>query len=138
MLKLRIVVLAALTTISISIQAAGGGGAPAPEAVDPTQHFHPKGKPPSKHTLEVFKKARETLPFDDTKDFEEAEKGFVAPLNSMVIKANAGNVAWDIERYQFFAEGREFDRSQGVTYHRLHPTHGHAEGPKSCFQEPVP
>ena len=49
------------------------------------------------------------MPFEDTKDFEEAEKGFIAPLNSKIVMADAGHVAWDIERYEFFTEGRDFD-----------------------------
>ena len=27
----------------------------------------------------------------------------------MIIKADAGHVAWDIQRYEFFNEGRDFD-----------------------------
>lgn len=57
------------------------------------EHFHPKGKPPSKYTLEVIKKARKSMPFDDTRDFDEANKGFIAPLNSKIIKADAGHIA---------------------------------------------
>ena len=75
----------------------------------PDGHFHPKGKAPSEYTLEVIREARETMPFEDTKDFEEAEKGFIAPLNSKIVMADAGHVAWDIERYEFFTEGRDFD-----------------------------
>jgi len=41
-------------------------------------HFHPKGKPPSEHTLKVFEDARQTLPFSDRQDFEEWERGFIA------------------------------------------------------------
>ena len=73
------------------------------------QHFHPKGKPPSKHTIEVIKKARAIMPFSDKRDFEEQKKGFIAAPDSMQIKADAGHVAWDIERYQFLAAGKEFD-----------------------------
>ena len=80
-----------------------------PYAQSSDQHFHPKGKPPSEHTLKVIRKARETMPFADKRDFEEAKKGFIAPLNSKIIKADAGHVAWDIERYEFFNEGRDFD-----------------------------
>ena len=72
-------------------------------------HFHPKGKAPSKHTLEVFKKAKATLPFKDRLDFEEQKKGFIAPMKELKIKADAGHVAWDMERYQFFNERDEFD-----------------------------
>lgn len=46
------------------------------QQIDPLQgHFHPKGKAPSKFTLEVLKKAKATLPFADERDFEEQKKG---------------------------------------------------------------
>ena len=41
------------------------------------EHFDPKGKPPSKHTIEIMKQLRETLPFADERDFEEADRGFI-------------------------------------------------------------
>ncbi|MEE8147552.1 MAG: hypothetical protein V3T24_08115, partial [Longimicrobiales bacterium] len=53
----------ALLTV-LSLWLAGTGLAQA-------EHFHPKGKPPSKHTIEVLEKARGTLPFADKRDFEE-------------------------------------------------------------------
>lgn len=43
------------------------------------------------------------MPFDDTRDFNEARKGFIAPLNSMIIEADAGHVAWDVKRYEFLS-----------------------------------
>ncbi len=42
-------------------------------------HFHPKGKAPSRHTMNVLKQARAGLPFADTKDFEEQKRGLIAP-----------------------------------------------------------
>jgi alkyl sulfatase BDS1-like metallo-beta-lactamase superfamily hydrolase len=72
-------------------------------------HFHPKGKPPSAHTLEIIREARRTMPFSDRRDFAEAERGLLAPLDSKVVMADSGNVAWDIARYDFLAEGRDFD-----------------------------
>jgi len=69
------------------------------------KHFHPKGKPPSTHTLKIFEEARAKLPFHDTQDFEEQAKGFIAAPDYMKIMADAGNVAWDMERYQFLADG---------------------------------
>jgi alkyl sulfatase BDS1-like metallo-beta-lactamase superfamily hydrolase len=71
-------------------------------------HFHPKGKPPSEHTLKILEEARTTLPFSDKRDFEEEKVGFIAAPESWKIMANAGNVAWDMERYKFFLEGKEF------------------------------
>jgi len=67
-----------------------------------TEHFHPKGKPPSEHTLKILEEARTNLPFSDTRDFEEEKKGFIAAPDSWKIMANAGNVAWDMERYKFW------------------------------------
>ena len=68
------------------------------------EHFHPKGKLPSSFTLELFEQARATLPFADRQDFEEQERGFIAAPDSMQIMADAGNVAWDMERYQFLLD----------------------------------
>jgi len=80
---------------------AAGGQAGDINYADPNTHFHPQGKPPSEHTLKVLNEARESMPFDDTRDFDEANKGFVAPLNSGIVMADAGHVAWDVDRYDF-------------------------------------
>lgn len=72
-------------------------------------HFHPKGKSPSRFTLDVLQQAKATLPFDDVCDFQEQKKGFIAPMKELKIMANAGHVAWDMERFQFLHEQEEFD-----------------------------
>ena len=59
---------------------------PAPHA----GHFHPKGKAPSKFTLEVLERAKTALPFADRRDFEEQKKGLIAPMPDMKIMADAG------------------------------------------------
>ncbi len=82
-----------------------GGGAFAKEA---EKHFHPKGKLPSKHTIEILEQARAVLPFDDTRDIEDNKKGFIAAPESMQIKAKAGHDAWDMERFQFLASGKQY------------------------------
>ena len=81
------------------------GEAPAPLE----GHFHPKGKAPSRFTLDVLKQAKATLPFADKRDFEEQKKGFIAPMKDLRIMADAGHVAWDMERFQFLEEQGEFD-----------------------------
>jgi alkyl sulfatase BDS1-like metallo-beta-lactamase superfamily hydrolase len=93
--------ISVLLTSFISAGVAWAGG--------PDEHFHPKGKPPSEHTIAVIEKARATLPFSDKRDFEEGQKGFIAAPKSMIIKADAGHNAWDMERYQFLASGNDFD-----------------------------
>ncbi len=87
-----------------------GGDARAQTAPAPLAgHFHPKGKAPSAHTLKVLEDAKAALPFGDTRDFEELERGFIAPMPDLKIMADAGHVAWDMERFQFLNENRDFD-----------------------------
>ena len=56
------------------------------------------------HTLKLFEQAKATLPFSDRQDFEEYKKGFIAAPHYKKIMADAGNVAWDMERYEFLLE----------------------------------
>ena len=72
-------------------------------------HFHEKGKPPSEHTKKILSEPRESLPFDDDRDFEEYSKGFIAAPDSKKIMADAGHIAWDLERFDFLLEHEEFD-----------------------------
>jgi alkyl sulfatase BDS1-like metallo-beta-lactamase superfamily hydrolase len=72
-------------------------------------HFHPKGKAPSPYTVEALKRSSANLPFADARDFEELKKGFIAPMPDLKIMADAGHLAWDMERFQFLNEDREFD-----------------------------
>jgi len=74
-----------------------------------TGHFHPKGKAPSQFTIAALKKAREEFPFADTQDFEEQKKGLIAPMPDLKIRADAGHVAWDMERFQFLDKQDDFD-----------------------------
>jgi linear primary-alkylsulfatase len=89
------------------------------QQIDPLQgHFHPKGKAPSKFTLEVLKSAKANLPFADKRDFEEQKKGLIAPMKDLQIMADAGHVAWDMKRFQFLDAQDEFD-SIHPSLHRI-------------------
>jgi len=81
-------------------------------------HFHPKGKAPSPHTLAVLAEARAALPFDDTRDFDEAARGRIAVMTEMTIPADAGHIAWDMARLQFLDQQEEFD-SIHPSLHRI-------------------
>lgn len=72
-------------------------------------HFHPKGKAPSKFTLDVLEAAKAALPFSDSRDLDEQKKGLIAPMEDLQIKADAGHVAWDMKRFEFLNENRDFD-----------------------------
>ena len=77
-------------------------------AAEPPRHFDPQGKPPSTFTLQLRDGVRARLPFADRRDFEEANKGFIAAPPYLQIKADAGHVAWDMGSYQWLLRGRDF------------------------------
>jgi alkyl sulfatase BDS1-like metallo-beta-lactamase superfamily hydrolase len=81
-------------------------------------HFDPKGKAPSAFTIEILSQAREDLPFSDTRDFDENEKGLIAPMEAQQIMAAAGHVAWDMDQYQFIDAQDAFD-SVHPSLHRI-------------------
>ncbi len=41
------------------------------------------------------------LPFDDTQDFEDADRGFVGKLDPGVVRNDDGRVVWDNDAYEF-------------------------------------
>ena len=89
--------------------AAGGGGVLVDPGAMEGKHFDPKGKMPSKFTVELQNGLRKTLPFQDKRDFEEAKKGFIAAPSYKQIMAEAGNVAWDMGSYEYLLQGKDFD-----------------------------
>ena len=100
-------VVALCFSVSFIAFGAGGGGV---VTADPTKHFDPKGKMPSKFTIELQNGQRKSLPFEDKRDFEEAKKGFISAPAFKQIMAEAGNVAWDIGSYEWLLDaGKDFD-----------------------------
>jgi len=89
--------------------AAGGGGVVVDPGAMQGKHFDVKGKAPSSYTVELQNGLRKSLPFDDKRDFEEAQKGFIAAPAYKQIMADAGNVAWDMGSYEFLLQGKDFD-----------------------------
>ena len=88
---------------------AAGGGVQTDSGAKDGKHFDSKGKLPSKYTIEAQKHQRETLPFEDKRDFEEQKKGFIAAPDYKQIMAEAGNVAWDMGSYEWLLQGKDFD-----------------------------
>ena len=72
-------------------------------------HFNAKGSPPSNFTSQLQNELRSSLPFEDQRDFEESGRGFIAAPDSRQILAENGRVVWDMTRYDFLLEGKEFD-----------------------------
>ena len=94
------IIIATIFSFALSVSAFAGND---------QQHFHPKGKMPSTYTVELQKKLRETLPFKDKQDFAEQKKGFIAAPDYKQIMAEVGHVAWDMGKYEFLLEGKDFD-----------------------------
>lgn len=72
-------------------------------------HFNEKGSGPSSFTSQLQDELRNSLPFEDKRDFEESQRGFIAEPDSRQIVAENGRVVWDMTRYDFLLEGRDFD-----------------------------
>ncbi|MCA0301803.1 MAG: MBL fold metallo-hydrolase [Proteobacteria bacterium] len=105
-----------LTATGIALAAAGkavlGSGQALAQVAPPPRpdgHFDPKGKAPSRFTLEALQRARTTLPFADQRDFEEQKRGFIAAMPESKIMADAGHVAWDMDRFKFLLEKPDYD-----------------------------
>ena len=58
-------------------------------------------KEATSYTKEKNEQVLKDLPFSDTKDFEDAKKGFVATLPKLVIPSSDGHNVWDITSYDF-------------------------------------
>ena len=59
----------------------------------------------TKATEAANDKLLEYLPFGDKQSFDDAHKGFIAPLPQAVVKGKAGNVIWNPAQYDFIKEG---------------------------------
>jgi len=101
--------LTATTCLLASGMAVAASSAPAPGTSAAGAHFDPKGKLPSKYTIELREHELATLPFADKRDFAEAQRGFIAAPPYKQIMAEAGNVAWDMGSYDFLLQGKDFD-----------------------------
>ncbi len=106
--RIKVLRPTSLLAVALFSSLASGQIAPAQQMAE-IEHFHPKGKPPSESTRALQAALRESLPFEDDRDFEEQRKGFVAVPDFDQIIAPDGHVAWDMGQYEFLLEGRDFD-----------------------------
>lgn len=67
------------------------------------------GNPASEHTIKKQDAVRKTLPFADTRDFEEQQRGFIAEPPYRRIVDDSGNVVWNMGRYDFLLDDKDFD-----------------------------
>lgn len=80
---MRLSKLAQITAMMITVHAtasayAASSETPAATATDSgPAHFHPQGKPPSKYTIALHDQNKNSLPFEDARDFEESQKALL-------------------------------------------------------------
>ena len=91
---IRAILIALLSTIS---------------AAEAQEHFNATGSPASSYTTELQQQLRTSLPFEDRRDFEESQRGFIAAPDYRQITAANGRVVWDMNRYDFLLTGEEYD-----------------------------
>lgn len=77
-------------------------------------HFNPKGAAASTFTSARQAELRANLPLGDVRDFEESKRGFIAEPASRQILGAQGNVVWDMGRYDFLLNGKD--------YNSIHPS----------------
>lgn len=98
------------TTLMVSCKSNPAGSETAATGADSANgHYDKKGKLPSSFTKANWEQLKNTLPFEDKRDFEEAKKGFIAAPPYRKIMADAGHVAWNIGNYDFLLDGKDFE-----------------------------
>ena len=60
-----------------------------------------ESNPPSAVVEAAHREHLTTLPFGDRRDFDDADRGFIAALEPCVITADDGRVVWDNDSYRF-------------------------------------
>ncbi len=55
------------------------------------------------HTKEANAAVLEQLDFTNRRDFEDAQRGFIATIDPAIITNDNGDVVWDMERYDFLS-----------------------------------
>ena len=65
-------------------------------------------KDASNETKKTNSGIQRELPFQDKQDFEDAQRGFIAPLpDGGVIRGKDGWISWDLSKYAFIEQGSE-------------------------------
>ncbi|MCE7606413.1 alkyl/aryl-sulfatase [Vibrio fluvialis] len=57
-------------------------------------------KPATQATIDANNAVKQSLPFSDKKDFENAQKGLIAKQDVVTITNDKGDVVWDLEQYK--------------------------------------
>jgi len=61
-----------------------------------------ESKPASPYTVAANAALLESMPFDDTEDFDNASRGFISRPDTLTIVDSQGNIVWDLEQYKSY------------------------------------
>ena len=61
-------------------------------------------KPATEYTKQANANVLKNLPFNDTQDFKDAQRGFITKPDTLTIKSDDGTVVWDLEQYKKFVQ----------------------------------
>ncbi|NNF16627.1 MAG: MBL fold metallo-hydrolase [Gammaproteobacteria bacterium] len=75
----------------------------------PQASLNVQSKAPTAATAVHQKALRDSLPFEDKRDFEEQRRGFIAAPEYRRITDDHGEVVWDMGRYDFLLTGKDHD-----------------------------
>jgi len=89
-MKRTLLTACSLLWISCATPAVGADKAPWPKDAEPA-------------TMAANAEVLQELPFWDTEDFEDAQRGFIATLPQGTIHGDEGKVVWDLEAYAFLS-----------------------------------
>ena len=78
-------------------------------AEDPQPAAGTDVNPPTTHTVAHQEALRDSLPFDDQRDFDEQRRGFIAAPGYRQITDESGELVWDIGQYDFLLTGEDLD-----------------------------
>lgn len=59
---------------------------------------------PTSHTSAALKRVRSELPFDDTEDFVNAQRGFLGTADTSDLRSPAGLPVWDLKKFAFLED----------------------------------
>ena len=61
-----------------------------------------ESKSASPYTVAANAALLESMPFDDTEDFDNASRGFISRPDTLTIVDSQGNIVWDLEQYKSY------------------------------------
>ncbi|MDT8427793.1 MAG: MBL fold metallo-hydrolase, partial [Pseudomonadales bacterium] len=67
-----------------------------------------QSQPATAATSALHQELLASLPFSDQRDFGESRRGFIAAPDFRQIRGAAGNIVWDIGRYDFLLDGQSY------------------------------